>query len=213
MDKIYKIVFFGPQASGKGTQAEFLSKRLNLPNISVGNLFRNNIKNQTELGKEAEGYINQGNLAPNYITNEMTIDRLKEDDCKDGFVLDGYPRNREQFDAFKDFTDVTHVIEIWISDDEAIRRLGGRRSCSCGEIYHIKYNPPKVEDVCDKCGGKLYIRDDDTPEAIKVRLKIYHEETETLIKFYQEMGVHVKINGEQSIGDVKEEVFRKMGLV
>lgn len=212
MNKIYKIVFFGPQASGKGTQAEFLSSKLNLPNISVGNLFRNHIKNQTKLGKTAEGYINQGKLVPPKIVNEMTIDRLKESDCKNGFILDGYPRNLDQFNAFEKFTKITHAIEVWISDEEAIRRLSGRRSCSCGEIYHIKYNPPRIKNICDKCGGGLYIRDDDTPEAIKMRLKIYHKETEPLIKLYQEMGVHIKINGEQSIVKVNKDIMRRLCL-
>ncbi|MFH1187529.1 MAG: nucleoside monophosphate kinase [bacterium] len=209
---VYKIIFFGPQASGKGTQADFLSKELNLPNISVGNLFRNNIKNQTEIGKIAQSYINDGNLVPPKFVNEMTISRLKEPDCKNGFILDGYPRNVEQFEAFEKFTKITHAIEIWISDEEAIKRLGGRRSCVCGEVYHIKYKPPKVDGICDKCGGKLSIRDDDTPEAIKVRLKIYHEETEPVIKIYQEAGVLIKIDGEKSIEDVSKEVAKEIWL-
>lgn len=212
MNKIYKIIFFGPQASGKGTQADFLSQKLSLPNISVGNLLRNHIKNQTEIGKIAQSYTNDGNLVPPKVVNEMTISRLKESDCENGFILDGYPRNVEQFEAFEKFTKITHAIEIWISDEEAIKRLGGRRSCACGEVYHIKCKPPKVAGVCDKCDGKLYIRDDDTPEAINVRLKIYHEETEPVIKFYQEAGVLIKIDGEQSIDDVSKEVEKEMGL-
>ncbi|MFH1564403.1 MAG: nucleoside monophosphate kinase [bacterium] len=212
MNKIYKIIFFGPQASGKGTQADFLSKELNLPNISVGNLFRNNIKNQTEIGKIAQTYINDGKLVPPKVVNEMTISRLKDADCDGGFILDGYPRNLEQFEAFDNFTKVTRAIEIWISDEEAISRLGGRRSCVCGEVYHIKYKSPKVDGICDKCGEKLYIRDDDTSEAIRVRLKIYHEETEPVIKLYQELGVLIKINGEQSIVDVNKDVMNAMGL-
>lgn len=212
MNKIYKIIFFGPQASGKGTQADFLSQKLNLPNISVGNLFRNNIKEKTDVGIIAQGYINDGKLVPSKVVNDMTISRLQEPDCENGFVLDGYPRNIEQFEAFDKFTKVTHAIEIWISDDEAVRRLGGRRSCACGEVYHIKYKPPKVDGICDKCGGKLYIRDDDTPKAIKVRLKIYHEETEPVIKLYQDMGVLIKIDGERSIAEVSKEVEKEMWL-
>lgn len=212
MNKIYKIIFFGPQASGKGTQANFLSQKLNLPNISVGNLFRNHIKNQSESDKIAQKYINGGNLVPSKIVNEITISRLKESDCGDGFILDGYPRNLEQFQAFDKFAKITHAVEIWISDEEAIKRLSGRRSCGCGEVYHIDHKQPKVDGICDKCGGKLYIRDDDTPEAIKVRLKIYHEETEPIIAFYQKMGVHIKINGEQGIANVNQDVMRAMGF-
>jgi adenylate kinase len=212
-EKIYKIIFLGPQGSGKGTQAELLAKKLNLPNISVGNLFRNHIKNKTELGELAKRIINKGDLMPSELTNEIVIKRLQENDCQNGFILDGYPRDHEQFSAFNKFTKLTHAIEVWISDEEAVERLGGRRSCDCGATYHLKYNPPKNDEVCDNCGHKLYIRDDDTPEAINQRLAIYHNETEPLIKLYQEQKILIKINGEQSIEKVNQDILKAMGLV
>lgn len=224
---LHRIVFLGPQGSGKGTQAELLGKKLNVPKISTGDLYRNHIRNKTEIGGIAEKYLNEGKLVPSEVTVKMMISRLsdcqiaftkdgiwkKETECGAGFILDGFPRDREQFDALAKFTPITHAIEVWISDKEAIHRLGGRRSCRCGEVYHIKYKPPRNDGVCDKCGQKLYIRDDDKPEAIQTRLKIYHEQTEPLIDAYKEQGVHIKINGEQTIEEVHQDILKELGLV
>lgn len=209
---MYKIVFFGPQGSGKGTQAKFLAEALSIPNISVGHLLRQHIKEQTEIGKIVINYLNKGLLAPSDITTKITIDRLQESDCQNGFILDGYPREREQYDALENFTKITHAIEVWISDKESIDRIGERRSSGCGVVYHLKYNPPLHEGICDKCGDQLFIRDDDQPAQIAERLKIYHEKTEPLIEFYKAQGVHIKINGEKSIAEVKNELFKEMNL-
>jgi len=209
---IYRIIVMGPQGSGKGTQADLLGDKLHIPHISPGNLFRNHIRNGTEIGEIAEAYTTKGKMVPTETTIKMVIERLKQDDCKNGFVLDGFPRNREQFDALDEFIKITHAIEIWISDEEGVERLGQRLSSRCGEVYHLKYNPPKKEGVCDECGEKLYVRKDDKPEAIKLRLKIYHEKTEPLVELYKKQGVHIKINGEQSIEDIYQEISKKLSL-
>jgi adenylate kinase len=211
--KIYRIVFLGSQGSGKGTQAELLSKRLKIPTISVGNLFREHIKNKTKIGKIVKPFLAVGKLAPTEITIAMTKERLQEDDCKNGFILDGYPRNKKQFNALAKFIEITHAIEIWISDEEAIHRISGRRVCpACGKGYHLTYNPPKQAEVCDVCKTKLKIRDDDKPESVKMRLKIYHKHTKPLIDLFKKQGVHIRVNGEQSIKEVDKEVKKIFGI-
>ena len=163
------IIIFGPQGSGKGTQAEVLSEKLNIPHISTGDIFRENIKNQTELGQKAKQYIDQGQLVPDDIVIDMIKDRLSQTDAKQGFVLDGYPRTIPQAEALDQIIKVDQVLEVWISDEESIMRLGGRRSCpKDGNIYHLKFNPPKEDGICDKCGGQLTIREDDTEKLIKI---------------------------------------------
>lgn len=206
-----RIIVFGPQASGKGTQAEILSRELKIPWISTGEIFRQNINAKTDLGKLAASYINQGNLVPDDITNQLIAQRFKKDDVQEGFILEGYPRNEVQFKALGQLTQVAVALEIWISDQEAILRISGRRVCSrCGMIYHIKFHPPKKEGICDICGGTLVQREDDQEEAIKLRLSIYHKNTEPLLKIYQKMGILVKINGEQPIAQVTQEIFQKL---
>ncbi|MFC1613485.1 adenylate kinase [Patescibacteria group bacterium] len=206
-----KIIFIGPQGSGKGTQAEMLNKKLNIPYIYPGNILRENIANKTKLGKLVAEYLNNGKLAPNSVTNDLVKDRLEKDDVKNGFILDGYPRNLIQAEFLDKIAKADIVLEIYISDEEAVSRLSGRRSCKCGAIYHIKYNPPKQEGKCDKCGGALFVREDDKEDGIKERLSIYHNQTEPLLNNYKKQGILVRINGEQSIEDVHRDVLKEVG--
>lgn len=212
MRKKYFIVFLGSQGSGKGTQASKLSEELNIPHISTGNIFRYHLKNQTELGVEVGKYINQGLLAPDEVVNKIIADRLSASDSVNGFVLDGYPRNIFQAEFLDKLVEVNYVLEVYISDEEAIRRLAGRRVCQCGATYHLEHNKSKIENICDYCGRDLFIRDDDQPAAIKKRLAIYHEETEPLINYYQQKSRLFRINGEQMIMEVHEEIIGVLGI-
>ncbi|PIS42255.1 MAG: adenylate kinase [Candidatus Kerfeldbacteria bacterium CG08_land_8_20_14_0_20_40_16] len=207
---IRKIVIFGPQGSGKGTQAEFLSKELGIPWISTGNIYRQNIEEQTELGKLASQYSFKGKLVPDKITNQLVAKRLKEKDAQEGFVLDGYPRNEIQAEALDKMAKIDAVFEIAISDKESIRRISGRRVCACGMTYHIDFNPPQQQGICDQCGKKLFQRKDDQEEITRQRLAIYHQNTEILLKRYWKQKILIRINGEQSIPAVKEEIFQKI---
>ncbi|MBU0612990.1 adenylate kinase [Patescibacteria group bacterium] len=207
---IKRIVVFGPQGSGKGTQAEMISQDLNLPWIATGNIYRQHIQEQTELGKIAEQYIKEGKLVPDDITNKLVAERLKEHDAHKGFIFDGYPRNIDQAKIFSDMVKIDAVLEIAISDEEAISRISGRRVCPCGVSYHTKNNPPKKEGLCDKCGESLIHREDDTEPVIKERLAIYHHDTEPVLDMYLKQGILIRINGEQSIADVHKEIFRKL---
>lgn len=200
----YKIVLFGPQGSGKGTQGEKLADFLKIPLIVTGNIFRDNIRKQTELGKLAQQYINKGELVPNEVTIKMITTRLQNADCQNGYILDGFPRTLAQAKAIDD---ITHVLLIDISDNEAIKRIANRRQCAeCGSTYHLIYKPSKRDSICDKCQGKLVQRDDDTEEALAKRLEIYHQESEPLLKKYQEQNILYKINGEKPIPEVWAEV-------
>jgi len=204
------IVFLGPQGSGKGTQAEMLSEEFNIPRISPGDIFRREIKKNTKLGKLIASYINKGNLAPEDLTNKIIVRRLRRSDCKKGFILDGFPRNMIQLNALEKMVNLNYVIFINISDKEAIRRLSGRRVCKCGMTYHLKFNPSKKKGICDKCGGKLFQRKDDTIKVIKKRLKIYHNQTEPLVTYFKKKGVLIEVDGEQPIKKVYRDIIRKM---
>ncbi len=202
------IVIIGPQGSGKGTQANLIAAKYKIANISTGEMFREAVKNQTDLGKAVKAIIDRGDLVPDDLTNELVKERLSKDDCQFGFILDGYPRNLSQAEYLLTHQKITHVLEIWISDEEAIKRISGRRICSnCGTTYHVLYNPPKQENVCDRCGGKLTQRDDDNEKSVKQRLKIYHQETESIINFFQKKNLLYRINGEQRISDVARDVY------
>lgn len=205
-----RIVIFGPQGSGKGTQAKFLSEALSVPWISTGNIYRQNIEQQTNLGKLANQYILEGKLVPDEITNQLVADRLKQPDVQKGFVLDGYPRNKTQSKALDEITKIDVALEIAISDQKSVRRISGRRVCNCGITYHIEFNPPLQEGVCDKCGETLSHREDDQEEVIKQRLAIYHQNTEPLTKNYLARKILIRINGEQPIAEVKNEIFQKL---
>ena len=211
--KIYKIIVLGPQASGKGTQAEFLAEKLKIPTISGGQLLREEVQTGSELGVQIKKQMDSGSLVSNAITNELIKKRLQQNDVQNGFILDGFPRIRIQAKYLATLTDITHVLVIEISDNETMRRLSGRRTCpKCGKVYHLEFNPPKKEGFCDDDNSLLEIRTDDTPEAIRARLKIYHEETEEVIEYYEKQNLVIHINGEQTIEDVKKEIFEKLGI-
>lgn len=209
----YNIIMLGPQGSGKGTQAQLLAQKLNIPAISMGDIIRNEIKKKkSKIGKTIEPFVKKGELIPLEINNQLLEQRLKQKDAQAGFILDGYPRNITQAKYLDKITDLTHAIEIDISDQESIERLGGRRTCKkCAAVYHIKYNRPKKGNICDKCGGELFIRDDDYPDAIKQRLEIYHKDTEPILDYYKKKGILYKIRGEQNIKDVNKDVIKIFG--
>lgn len=204
---VRNILLFGPQGSGKGTQGEKLSEWLKLPLVVTGNIFRINIKEQTDLGIMAQEYINKGELVPDEVTNKMIGERLEQADCEYGFILDGFPRSLVQAAAIRTYKEISHLLHITISDDEAISRIVGRRTCiENGHVYHVVYNPPKQEGICDLDGSKLEQRKDDTAEALKKRLEIYHQETEPILEYYRTQNVVHDINGEQPIADVWKDI-------
>jgi adenylate kinase len=202
-----RIIIFGPQGSGKGTQAAILSKKYNIPHISTGDIFRELTASGTAEGKKVADLINNGLLVPDELTNKIVEERLKKADVKQGYILDGYPRNLDQADYLDKHQQIGYVFEIWISDEESVRRISNRRTClKCRSVYHTLFKPPKKEGVCDNCGAELKIRDDDRPDATRKRLATYHEETERLITYYQKKGIYYNIDGEKSISAVTMEI-------
>lgn len=195
------IIMLGAPGAGKGTIASQMSERYNIPHISTGDIFRANIKNGTELGKLAKSYIDKGALVPDDVTINMTMDKLRSDECKSGFILDGFPRTINQAEglskALKEMNSkIDFVLLVEASDDLIAKRLCGRRVCEkCGETYHVEYLPPKVDGICDKCGGKLIIRKDDSAEVISDRLKTYHVQTSPLIDFYNKLNLIKTVDG------------------
>ncbi|MCK5460261.1 adenylate kinase [Candidatus Parcubacteria bacterium] len=202
------ILIFGAQGSGKGTQADLLSKKLKIPHITVGDIFRLIIKKENKLGKILASYLNKGKLAPNEITNRIIAERLKKPDVARGFILDGYPRNKVQANFLDKILAIDKVIEIKVSDKEAVKRIKNRRMCYCGRTYHLKYNPPKKDGICDECGKKLYQRDDDKPKEIKERLRIYHKETEPIITDYKKRGIVEIVEGERPIQEIHLNIMK-----
>ena len=195
------IIMLGAPGAGKGTIASQMKDRYNLPHISTGDIFRENIKNNTELGKLAKSYIDKGALVPDDVTTKITVDRLSKDDCKNGFILDGFPRNNNQAKSLdEEFAKSNRKIDLVIlvdaTDKQISERLSGRRVCeNCGETYHLVNMPPKVDGVCDKCNGKLIHRKDDTEEVVLDRLKTYHEQTQPLIDYYKEKNILKRVPG------------------
>ena len=212
-----KIVLLGPPGAGKGTQAEILVKKLLVPHISTGDMFRAAISNGTELGKEAKSYMDKGQLVPDEVTVGIIRDRIAQSDCKEGFLLDGFPRTIAQAAALDDLmrdlsTSLDAVLNISVPLDRLIDRLTGRRMCrKCGTIYHLLYNAPEVENVCDACGGELYQRDDDKEETVKSRLSVYEKQTAPLIEYYEKQGILHTINGDQPINAVMVELGKALG--
>lgn len=207
-----KLMFLGAPGAGKGTQAEIVSKRHSIPTISTGALLRTAMKEGTELGLKAKAFISAGELVPDDVVIGIIKDRLGEDDCKNGFILDGFPRTVPQAQALEDMKiEMDLVISIEVSDDSIIKRMGGRRLCSeCGASYHTEHIPPKKEGVCDACGGTLMIRDDDKPETVISRLEVYHKQTEPLKEFYSERGKLVLVNGSDTIENITAEIEKKL---
>jgi adenylate kinase len=197
------IVILGPPGVGKGTYAEFLSKKYGIPKISVGDLFRAAIKNRTELGKKIKNYVSSGELVPDETVIELVKNRLEEPDCKDGFLLDGYPRTLPQAEAMMNFKKIDAALNFVAPDEVIMERLGGRRTCrKCGAIYHIKNRPPTIEGVCDRCSGRLVQRSDEKPEVIKNRLEVYREKTKPVADYLREKGLLVDIDAHYDIEEI-----------
>lgn len=210
------IVLLGVPGAGKGTQAKLLEQSTGLPQISTGDIFRYNLKNQTELGKLAKSYMDRGDLVPDEVTIRMVQDRLQQPDCARGAIMDGFPRNLVQATAFDAMTapygGVRVAPLIQVEDDETIRRITGRRSCrTCGAVYHVIYNPPKVEGICDVDGGELYQRDDDKEETVRNRLFVYYKQTAPLIGYYYAKGLLREVDGTMSIEAVQQALLAVMG--
>lgn len=199
------LIFLGAPGAGKGTQAKRISEKYDIPHISTGDILRANIKEGTELGKLAKSYIDKGALVPDEVIIKVMQARLAEDDCKKGYLLDGFPRTIEQAKALDNITTVTLAVNIVVDDDAVVRRIAGRRMCVCGESYHISTHP---SDVCDKCGAKLYQRDDDKEETVKSRLDVYAKQTAPLIEYYSDKGVLVDVDGMQDVAEVTKEIIK-----
>ena len=204
-----KIIMLGAPGAGKGTQAKRIAEKYGVPHVSTGDIFRANIKNGTQLGMEAKKYMDQGLLVPDELTVRILLDRVAQDDCKNGYVLDGFPRTIPQAEVLDEALTklrdkIDYAIDVNVPDENIIRRMSGRRAClTCGATYHIEHIPPKQEGICDKCGSELVLRDDDKPETVKNRLAVYHEQTQPLIDFYEKKGVLKTVDGTLPM----EEVF------
>ena len=198
-----KLIFLGAPGAGKGTQAEAVCAHLNIPAISTGNMIREALKSGTEMGLKAKSYMDSGALVPDEVVIGIVKDRIAQPDCANGFVLDGFPRTIPQAEALDNMgVKIDRVIALEVSDDKIVKRMSGRRVCeSCGASYHLLYNPPKVEEKCDKCGGTLVQRKDDLPETVKARLKVYHEQTEPLKDYYKRQGKLYTVDGQEDVAD------------
>ena len=211
-----RLVLVGPPGAGKGTQAQFIASYFSVPKISTGDIFRANVSSGTALGLEAKKYMEAGDLVPDSVTIGMVRDRLAEDDAADGFLLDGFPRNTHQARVLDDLlADLGHkldvVLELVVDDDEVVRRLSGRRTCrACGHVWHLDFDPPAKDGVCDHCGGELFQRDDDRPETVRHRLEVYAEQTAPLVGYYGERGI---LQGIDAAGPVEDITERAIGAL
>ena len=215
--KNMKIIMLGAPGAGKGTQAKMIADKYAIPHISTGDIFRANIKNGTELGQKAKTYMDQGLLVPDELVVDLVVDRVKQDDCKNGYVLDGFPRTipqAESLDAALAKLDekIDYAINVEVPDENIIARMSGRRACvACGATYHIVHIPTKVEGICDRCGAELILRDDDKPETVKKRLDVYHDQTQPLIDYYTKSDVLVEVDGTQDMNDVFGAIVNILG--
>jgi adenylate kinase len=206
------IIFLGPPGSGKGTQAKLLCNKYEIPHISTGDMLRDAVKNKTPLGIKAKEYMKKGALVPDDIIVEIVKERIAEKDCKNGFILDGFPRNLYQGEVLDSYLaevnlNIDYVLYIEVDEKEIIKRLSGRRVCrNCGEGYHIIYNPPVNDGICNKCGGELYQREDDREDTVKVRLDVYNEETSSLVSYYKDRGILKTISGIGGIEQIHKEI-------
>jgi len=209
-------VIVGPPGAGKGTQAEFIAEYFAIPKISTGDIFRANVSGGTDLGRLAKKFMDAGDLVPDEVTNAMVRDRLAEPDATDGFLLDGFPRNVAQAGELDGMLDdigatLTVVLDLDVDHDEVVRRLSGRRTCkNCGHVWHVEFDPPTSEGICDKCGGMLYHRDDDFPDTVRHRLEVYAEQTAPLVEFYDARSQLVAINAQGTVEDVTERAIEAL---
>lgn len=212
-----KIIMLGAPGAGKGTQAKMLAEKYGIPHISTGDIFRANIKNGTELGTKAKEYMDKGLLVPDELVVDLIMDRFKADDCKNGYILDGFPRTIPQAEALDaalaaNGEKIDYAVNVEVPDENIVNRMSGRRACvGCGATYHIVYNPTKVEGKCDTCGADLILRDDDKPETVLNRLKVYHEQTQPLIDFYTKKGVIAEVDGTKDMKDVFDAIVAILG--
>ena len=212
-----KIIMLGAPGAGKGTQAKMIAAKYQIPHISTGDIFRSNIKNGTELGKKAKSYMDQGLLVPDELTCDLVVDRIGKEDCVNGFILDGFPRTIPQAHALDEAlkkmgTAMDYAINVDVPDESIVTRMGGRRACTgCGATYHVVFNAPKTEGICDVCGEKLIIRDDDQPATVQKRLDVYHEMTQPLIDYYEKQGIVRTVDGTQKMDDVFESIVKLLG--
>ena len=212
-----KIIMLGAPGAGKGTQAKNIAAKYDIPHISTGDIFRANIKNGTELGNKAKTYMDQGLLVPDELVVDLVVDRVQQDDCKNGYVLDGFPRTIPQAEALDKALaalgdKVDYAIDVNVPDENIVNRMGGRRACvGCGATYHLVYAPTKTEGICDVCGKELILRDDDKPETVQKRLNVYHEQTQPLIDYYTEAGILKTVDGTVDINDVFAAIVEILG--
>ena len=212
-----KIIMLGAPGAGKGTQAKMIAETYKLPHVSTGDIFRANIKNGTELGKEAKAYMDKGELVPDELTVRILLDRVAQDDCKNGYVLDGFPRTIPQAEVLdaelnKLGEKVDFAIDVEVPDENIVKRMSGRRAClKCGATYHIVHIPPRTEGICDACGSELVQRNDDKEETVKNRLSVYHQQTQPLIDFYNNKGVLKTVDGTKDSAEVFEDIKKILG--
>ncbi len=212
-----KIIMLGAPGAGKGTQAKKIAAKYQIPHISTGDIFRANIKEGTELGTKAKAYMDKGELVPDELTCDLVVDRISKPDAANGYVLDGFPRTIPQAEALTRALDergekIDFAINVEVPDENIVRRMGGRRAClKCGATYHVEYNAPKVENVCDVCQGELVLRDDDKPETVQKRLSVYHAQTQPLIDYYKAEGVLAEVDGTQDIDVVFQDITKILG--
>ena len=209
-----KLIMLGAPGAGKGTQAAMIAEKYGIPHISTGDIFRSNIKEGTELGKKAKEYMDQGLLVPDELTTDLVVDRIAEDDCENGFILDGFPRTIPQANFLKEALEekgekLDCALNVHVPDENIIRRMSGRRACpNCGATYHIEHKKTAVEGICDRCGAKLVLRDDDRPETVAKRLEVYHEMTQPLIEFYEAEGILATVDGSRDIQVVFDDITK-----
>ena len=212
-----KIIMLGAPGAGKGTQAERIADKYGIPHISTGDIFRANIKEGTELGKEAKGYMDQGLLVPDSLTVALVMDRISQPDCGKGYILDGFPRTIPQAESLsKALAEkgeaLDYAIDVDVPDENIVTRMSGRRACpGCGATYHIIYAAPAKEGICDKCGSELYLRDDDKPETVQKRLAVYHEQTQPLIEYYQKANILHTVDGTKGLEEVFQSITEILG--
>ena len=212
-----KIIMLGAPGAGKGTQAKRIAEKYSIPHISTGDIFRANIKNDTELGRKAKSYMDQGLLVPDELTCDLVVDRIKQDDCKNGYILDGFPRTIPQAEALDGALSamnekMDYAINVDVPDENIVSRMSGRRACTgCGAAYHVVYNAPKAEGICDVCGEKLILRDDDKPETVQKRLSVYHEQTQPLIDYYEKAGILKTVDGTMEMDQVFDAIVAILG--
>ena len=212
-----KLILLGAPGAGKGTQAEVICKHLGIPAISTGNILREALKSGTEMGLKAKAFMDAGQLVPDEIVIGIIKDRLAEEDCKNGFILDGFPRTIPQAEVLdKALTElgdaIDFAIDVNVPDENIVKRMSGRRAClSCGATYHIEHIPPKKEGICDKCGQELVLRDDDKPETVQKRLKVYHDQTQPLIEFYTKKNVLKTVDGTKDMKEVFADIVAILG--